>query len=312
MVFRFTNPPSGISGARITIDPGHHIKDPGAAGFNPYYPEQVINWEIATKLAQELREAGASVNLLPTNSTVMTLEPRIASSKSFGSQLFISIHNNRASSSSATGTEVFYFNDYSKAFAQKAASNVSSALGTTNRGAKFAHYIVTKVMQYPAVLVECGFLSNREEYNKLLDESYQWEIARGLKNAAISYFNSVSGNYGLTGTESVGADADTNNKESFSDSQSGSSSQNSDSSKIEEISLMKSRIHLGIDEDFELDWDSSPKLASSGELIFESLDEDVAVVNKRGIVTAVSEGKAEIVVRAKASDAEDSCIVIVE
>lgn len=318
LVFRFTNPPAGISGARITVDPGHHIKDPGAAGFNPYYPEQVVNWEIASKLAEELRNAGAVVNLLPTNTTVMTLDPRIASSKNFGSQLFISIHNNRASAGSATGTEVFYFNDFSKSFAQKASANVASALGTNNRGAKFAHYIVTKVMQYPGVLVECGFLSNREEYNKLLDESYQWQIARGIKNAAVSYFNSVSGGYGLVGTESTGADASTNNPSGNKDENSSSSSEQSGSSQdntkdeIEELSFKKSRVHLSVGDEYKLSWETYPRNAGYSELIFESLDEDIATVDRHGIVTAVSEGDAEIVVRAKNFDLEDSCIIIVE
>ena len=324
LVFRFTNPPRSLNGARITIDPGHHIKDPGAPGFNPYYPEQVINWGIASKLASLLEDSGARVNLLPTNSTVMKLDPRIASAKRFDSQLFISIHNNSSRNSSATGTEVFYFNDFSKAFAQKVAVGVSNGLATANRGAKFAHYIVTKDMQYPSVLVECGFLTNRSEYNKLLSDDYQWDIARGIRNACDSYFKSVSGNYGITGTESVGDRADTSSSSSSKDyedssASSGGSSESSrhepssQSISYEEIIVKSRKVSLKQGEEYKIHLESEPEGIKTSDVYFDSLDAGIVEVDKIGLVTALSSGKGEIeIIYRDNPDVRESIVFSVE
>ena len=317
LVFRFTNPPASISGARITIDPGHHINDPGAAGFNPYYNEQVINWMIASKTAELLKDEGANVNLIDTNSNVYTLDPRIASGRNFGSQLFISIHNNSAPSASAQGTEVYYFNDFSKSFATKSAANISSALGTNNRGGKFAHYIVTKIMQYPAVLTECGFLTNRDEYNKLLDEDYQLGIAKSITSAARSYFDSVSGNYGITGTESVGNTQVVNNTNDNSDNLENEEATSSDNEskntqEIEDLSFTKSEIDLYVGDEYKLKYKVEPEDADTDSIKFESLDPDVATVNSKGVVKVIAQGEAEIVISTSDGKIKDNCKIYCE
>ncbi|MEG1448027.1 MAG: N-acetylmuramoyl-L-alanine amidase [Oscillospiraceae bacterium] len=312
LVFRFTNPPASISGARITVDPGHHINDPGAAGFNPYYNEQVINWQISTKTAELLEEAGANVNLIDTNSNAYTLDPRVASGRNFGSQLFISIHNNSAPSASAQGTEVYYFNDFSKSFASKSSANISSALGTNNRGAKFAHYIVTKIMQYPAVLTECGFLTNRDEYNKLIEEDYQWEIARGITSAAKSFFSSVSGNYGITGTESVGNTQSIGDTSSSDDTDDEDTNDKQNSSEIEDLYFTKGNIDLYVGDEYKLKYDVSPEDADTSDIIFESSDTDIATVNSKGIVKVISEGEVEITISTSDGEIKDYCTIYCE
>ena len=60
---------------------------------------------------------------------------------------------------------------------------VAGALGTTNRGDKYGAYRVTTHMDFPAVLVECGFLTNPEELSKLQSDSYKNAIATSIADA---------------------------------------------------------------------------------------------------------------------------------
>lgn len=76
IVLRFNNP-TGIEGARITVDPGHGGSDPGVAdNIDPDWPEKRINWELAQAIADALEEKGAEVNLLNTYNNTTTMQSR--------------------------------------------------------------------------------------------------------------------------------------------------------------------------------------------------------------------------------------------
>lgn len=209
LVLCFKNPPdvSGrdLSGASIVIDPGHGSGDTGALGFLSSYPENVINYGIASRLADILEGYGADVTLIPSNRSYYSLADRVAAAEAADPDLFISVHNNSSSSSTATGSEAYYYNAWSSALAKYAAANLSDALGTYNRGGKFGYYYVTRTMRYPAILIEGGFVSNQTEYHKLIDEDYQDEMARGLANAVVSYFDAMGAGTVVTGTQSTGS-----------------------------------------------------------------------------------------------------------
>ena len=99
----------------------------------------------------------------------------------------------------------YYFNPFSKTLAANVSANVSQALENgNNRGGKFGRYYVTRVSQFPAILAECGFVSNSEENEKLADPDYQEAIAEAIANAIYSYYQSVCGGEVVTGTQSVG------------------------------------------------------------------------------------------------------------
>ena len=105
IVLRFNNP-TGIEGARITVDPGHGGSDPGVADdIDPNWPEKRINWELSKAIAQELEDRGAKVNLLNTYNNTTSLDSRLAQAKNFDSSLFLCIHTN----SSETNSAVSYF-----------------------------------------------------------------------------------------------------------------------------------------------------------------------------------------------------------
>ncbi|MDY5006785.1 N-acetylmuramoyl-L-alanine amidase [Candidatus Allofournierella merdipullorum] len=187
LVFRFNQIPNGLSGAKIYIDPGHGGYD-GGTSISGMYTEKALNADIANRVADILRSRGATVQVTDTSGYV-SLDSRVNQSQSFSPHLFVSIHHN-AGVSSAKGTEVYYFNPYSRQLAANLSGGVAGALGTTNRGDKYGAYRVTTHMEFPAVLVECGFLTNPDELSKLQNDSYKnaiaTAIADGIQNTLTS------------------------------------------------------------------------------------------------------------------------------
>jgi len=188
LIFRFTNIPSSLSGAKIYIDPGHGGYDSGALPIEGMKTEAQINREIANKVAAILQEKGANVRVTDTTNYV-SLSSRVSMSQDYSPHVFVSIHQNSSTSPSAYGSEVWYFNPYSEIYADKISASLSNSLGTRDRGEKYGWYQVTTHMEFPAVLVECGFLSNVSEYDKLKDDSYQNAMANAIASAVEASFN---------------------------------------------------------------------------------------------------------------------------
>jgi len=291
IVFRFNNPTT-VKNARIVVDPGHGGADNGAPGFNPNYQEKHINWAIAKKLASELENKGADVLLLNTINTTMDMDTRLAKAQAFNAQVYISVHHNSASSS-ATGTEVYYFYPFAQSLATKMSSAISGALNTNNRGARFDVFYVTRDPQFVGILSEGGFMSNQKEYRKLIDDDYQDEIADSMADAIASFLKSAgSGNAGVTGTQSVGAVSTDVPPEGSSQGSSGSSGSTENTDKL---SFSKSEITLTLDDTYEVEY-TLPEGYDEDDLEWASSDEDVVEVDE-GFLIPINVGTATIAAR---------------
>jgi len=199
-------PTPGLAGKVIVVDPGHGGDDPGAQGPTGV-TERVVNWEIAVRLADLLRKAGATVHLTRTgwdqNATPPSgwnpepdeyagdLAKRAAWSKN--ANIFISIHNDYHWDRTVSGTTSYVSSSTlnsaeSKRLAELIQKELSGSLGTYDRGVKDANFFVTRESYCPSVLVEVMYLScPREE--ALLRQEYVWEKAAfGLFSAIQKYF----------------------------------------------------------------------------------------------------------------------------
>ena len=292
LVLRFNNVPASLSEARIVVDPGHGGTDPGALGFNKYYPENVINAAIGEKLADVLRNSyGASVKLIDTTgSAKVDLDNRISQAEKYGPQLFISVHCNSALSPTGKGSETYYFYSFSKGLAQTTNSALYSAMGTGNRGAKYGLYRVTRTSRYASTLVECGFLTNETDYNKLLSSSVQNSIAKKLAAAIDSYFNSIYSGSFTPGTESVGATA---------------------SIGVTGVSLDKNELELSVGGKAQLTAAIEPAGATNQNLKWTTSDAKIATVSASGEVAGVAEGTATITVTTEDGSKTAVCKVTV-
>ena len=275
LVLRFNNTPSSLSGARIAIDPGHGGQDTGALGFLADYPEKVINRAIAESLAAQLRSRGASVMLLDTSSG-MELTSRLNQAESFNAHIFVSVHNNTAPNASAKGTEVYYFHPFSKALASSTSSNVSGQLGTSNRGAKQSYYRVTQSPQFLSVLVECGFMSNRSEYEKLVRSVYQDNIAAGIVDGISSAIATAYTGSSASGSQNTGGGV-----------------QVEDNQGETKVTLNRSTLNLGVNKNSTLVATVLPATQSQ-TVSWYSSNASVAAVSSSGVVTGKKAGTATI------------------
>ncbi|MBN2446382.1 MAG: N-acetylmuramoyl-L-alanine amidase [Phycisphaerae bacterium] len=173
----------------IVIDPGHGGRDPGAPGVGPQ-PEKVVNLAIANKLAAVLKQRGANVICTRTADTFPTLDERAALADRHRADLFVSIHADSARRADASGATVYLARNATTQ-SRSAGQNITMALeraGIASRGVQRAGYRVLVGHSRPAVLVECGFLSNRTEAAKLATSSYQDRIANAIAEGVTDHF----------------------------------------------------------------------------------------------------------------------------
>ncbi|OON96999.1 MAG: hypothetical protein ATN36_04570 [Epulopiscium sp. Nele67-Bin005] len=178
----------------LVIDPGHGGSDPGAVS-NGYTEVQIIDFQVA-ELAR-LLEQRPDIKIYYTRETdtYITVDFRPTLSNEIGADLFVSVHNNAATSSSANGTEVFYYptdDGLSKELAEIMINKMISYTGMTNRGAKSnVTYYVLRTSDMPAVLLEGGFLTNWGDIQKLVSDDFNQKYCLAIYESIIHYFDNM-------------------------------------------------------------------------------------------------------------------------
>ncbi|HIT85180.1 MAG TPA: N-acetylmuramoyl-L-alanine amidase [Candidatus Ornithomonoglobus intestinigallinarum] len=183
----------------VALDPGHGFPDGGAVGAAGTL-EKDVNLAVVQKLAEILESRGNRVVLTRTGDSglhdgtgtirqkkIADMKKRVEIINSSGAELLISVHMNALNDSSVTGLHIFYNRAHEeiKPLAEKILSSVSDATGAEAHGAKPAadSLYLMKNTKIPAVLIECGFLSNPDEEKKLNNDEYQSRIAWAIANA---------------------------------------------------------------------------------------------------------------------------------
>lgn len=194
----FPLPTSSLSGKTIVIDPGHGYTaankfDPGAIGG---VTEQSVNYAVSVKLAEKLESLGATVIRLSTESTVYSWTDRPDVAVLNNADMFISLHCNSFTNTTAHGTEAYYFTPWSQPLANSISKSLSAffdnhyADGTkSNRGEKYDYFLVTLRHGFPSVLVEMGFISNERECLVMANEENQYKMADAIANGIVEYFS---------------------------------------------------------------------------------------------------------------------------
>ncbi len=178
-----------ITGLTIVVDPGHGGKDTGAPGRGGM-PEKQIVLMIANQLADELRACGARIIQTRRGDSYVSLDARAAISNRYRANLFISIHADAAPNLSATGTTL-YIEKNPSSTTLRTANSINRALreaGFECRGVRREDFQVLKNNTRPAVLVECGYLTNANEAAKLNSSWYRNKIARTIARGIAEYF----------------------------------------------------------------------------------------------------------------------------
>ena len=168
---------------RVVIDAGHGGHDNGAttryAGR-----EKDLALDVALRVRAKLETAGFDTVLTRKNDTFIPLDKRAKISNRQSDSIFVSIHFNYSPNASIRGSEVFYKSRCSSRIASNILSQITTIPGFSSRGVKTANFRVLAKNRYPAVLVECGFLTNPSEgmrcANGAAREALAQAIAQGI------------------------------------------------------------------------------------------------------------------------------------
>lgn len=166
------------------VDAGHGGSDPGTVGNG--LRESDLTLKIALKVKQKLEAQGIKVFMSRETDVFSAFQDRAKWANEIGPDIFISIHINSASPS-ASGIETFYYKGIDKPLADNIQNMLIKYTGAINRNVKKDDFYVVKNTNMPASLVECGFISNVNEANKLRTDSYQDTLARAIVDGATSY-----------------------------------------------------------------------------------------------------------------------------
>lgn len=189
----------------LVIDAGHGGIDGGAIAESGA-KESDINLAIALKTEALAHFLGIDTVMTRTTDTDNSgdgeysehdnLVRRAELANSTDNAVLISIHQNKFSSAVVSGAEVMYSdNDSSKALGLITQDNLVSLLDTSNRRvARPApkELLLTSSVNCPTILVECGFMSNVHEAQKLASDTYQLKIAAILAGSYVQYLNNTA------------------------------------------------------------------------------------------------------------------------
>lgn len=183
---------------KIIIDPGHGGKDSGCLSKDEKVYEKDLTLKIANKLYDKLLQDGLDVSLTRNRDEFIKLQDRASLSNETNANLFLSIHINSSEKTDPNGIEVLYASEKNikiksnvqKHFANELQKALIKETGAEDRGIKNRPaLIVLNQTKTVAALAELGFITNDEELNNLLDESYIDKLVDGLYKGCRNYID---------------------------------------------------------------------------------------------------------------------------
>lgn len=196
-------PEAHLKGEKIIVlDAGHGGQDPGAVYTHDgvTYQEKVINLAVAKKVEKLLKAKGIRVEMTREGDTFPELTARPAFANKLGAAMFVSIHTNSIeNNNTANGIEVYYsktnnsdrYGLTSKKLATDVYKNLIKNTSATQRGVKTEQHAVTWRSEMPAILIELGFITNKDEALNLYSDEYQELLAGAIAAAIIDNMNTV-------------------------------------------------------------------------------------------------------------------------
>lgn len=194
-----------VSNKVIVLDAGHGKPDEGAQSSNGT-TEAETNLKIALKVQSLLEQSGATVILTRSDDEaiydldsktlkqkkISDIHNRVKIGNEAQADIFVSIHLNKIPQEQYWGWQCFYKegNEQSTKLAKSLQENLNESIQKENKrvAMKLENVYIMKHVEIPISIVECGFLSNKEEEKLLLEDSYQDKLAWGIYNGIIDYF----------------------------------------------------------------------------------------------------------------------------
>ncbi len=168
----------------VVVDAGHGGKDNGAyRRFGG--AEKIATLDVAKRLDRKLRESQLKTVMTRSTDVFISLDQRVAIENAQKNSIFVSIHFNDSRRRGIHGFETYYHAASSSELANRIQSKLTTIRNSANRGVHVANFHVLRLAMYPAVLVECGFLSNRREGGGARDSEFRELLADKIAEAIV-------------------------------------------------------------------------------------------------------------------------------
>ena len=180
----------------VVIDAGHGGHDRGGIPGQTI-AEKDMTLDVAQRLRNVLSANGYHVVMTRSSDVFVPLGGRVAIANSYQNAVFVCIHFNATGRSGASGIETYFYSRDSLPLASAIHYYVTGGAPSANRGVRRRGYYVLRKTAIPAVLVECGFLTNPTEGAYAQSASYRQKLADEIA-AGIRGRNSVGGGFSTT------------------------------------------------------------------------------------------------------------------
>jgi N-acetylmuramoyl-L-alanine amidase len=199
----------------VVLDPGHGGQDSGAMCGGLL--EKDLTLDVARRIDRLLDSEGVATLMTRVGDTYVSLADRAAFANRVRNCIFVSIHFNEDNQPVASGVETYYAahqitagsflaswlpflwrplsnspNAESRNLAELIQEAVVARTGTVDRGTQARQFFVIANVTSPAVLVEGGFLTNKEDISKLATENYRDQIAAAVADGILRYRDAAS------------------------------------------------------------------------------------------------------------------------
>jgi N-acetylmuramoyl-L-alanine amidase len=187
-----TTGPSPVAGKVIVIDPGHGGTNPGAVGVTGLL-EKVVVLDVSLRVAEKLRQAGATVVMTRSGDSTLYLANRVTVAQSARAHAFVSIHANAHPDRNISGTETYYYRNkanYLEGYylAAHLQNELVKALGLRDIGIKHGNFHVIRETTMPSALVELAFLSNHYDESLLKTSQFRENAASAIFRGLERFF----------------------------------------------------------------------------------------------------------------------------
>lgn len=180
----------------VVIDAGHGGYDRGGIP-GQRVSEKDMTLDVARRLKSVLAASGYRVVMTRDSDVFVPLGTRTAIANSNRNAIFVSIHFNSATRGGASGIETYFYSRDSLALASAIHHYVVGGAPSPSRGVRRRGYYVLRKTSVPAVLVECGFLTNSTEAGYAQNASYRQKLAEEIA-AGVRSRNAVGSSFSTT------------------------------------------------------------------------------------------------------------------
>src|SRR4029453_13601152 len=170
----------------VVVDAGHGGKDSGAFRRSGP-PEKNVTLDVAQRLEHKLRESQIKTVMTRNSDVFIPLNDRVAIENKQKNAIFVSIHFNDSRKRGTRGFETYYHSGSSVDLASRIQQKLMTIPNSANGGIHTANFRVLRFANCPAVLVECGYLSNRSEGNQARVWEYRELLADRIAEAIVEH-----------------------------------------------------------------------------------------------------------------------------